>query len=473
MFALNVVLLLVLTFLMIELNYDFKAIEFIKSNPYKVIFVASSVVFLSVLMYGFIISECRELLSSVIKIVELFLLLDLSFIASYLIGKYLDSNARPFAFFAIMCVTLLGRRIALFTNVINALLVFVVDLNINMDITLAENTIEIWQCCAGLLMAFCSGTLVIFFSHKVKTRLQSIMLVFLVLVPIELIIGVMEVLFSLSSEIEMDVVLLAYGSLGALFSIVLYMLLLPFFEIVFAELTVFRLREITAPNAKLIKMLKNEAPGTYNHSVVVAQLTEACAIAIGDDGELARAAAYYHDVGKLKDPAMFTENQSDINLHNELTPELSVDIIRAHAQYGAKLIRKNHLPEFLADIAVQHHGTLPIKYFYAKALQMTDGEIDMANYSYSGPTPRSRIAAIIMIADAAEAASRSLSNRTPAKIEALVGSIIEERINLDQFVDCPITMRDLTVITSTIAQALSGVYHTRISYPKLKISKSN
>ena len=299
------------------------------------------------------------------------------------------------------------------------------------------------------------------------------MLVFLILVPIELIIGVMEVLFSLSSEIEMDIVLLAYGSLGALFSVVLYMLLLPFFELVFAELTVFRLREITAPSAKLIKMLKDEAPGTYNHSVVVAQLTEACAIAIGEDGELARAAAYYHDVGKLKSPEMFTENQSEYNLHNELTPELSVDIIRAHAQYGAKLIRKYHLPEFLADVAVQHHGTLPIKYFYAKALRMTDGEIDMANYSYAGPAPRSRIAAIIMIADAAEAASRSLSDRSTAKIEALVGSIIEERINLEQFSDCPITMRDLTVITSTIAQALSGVYHTRISYPKLKISKKN
>ena len=116
---------------------------------------------------------------------------------------------------------------------------------------------------------------------------------------------------------------------------------------------------------------------------------------------------------------------------------------------------------------------MPIKYFYAKALRMTDGEIDMANYSYAGPTPRSRIAAIIMIADASEAAARSLSNRTPAKMEALVGSIIEERLNLDQFADCPITMRDLTVITSTITQALTGLYHSRISYPKLKITKKN
>ena len=207
--------------------------------------------------------------------------------------------------------------------------------------------------------------------------------------------------------------------------------------------------------------------------MVVSQLAEACAIAVGEDGELARAAAYYHDVGKLVKPEMFTENQSDYNVHNELSPELSADIIRSHTKDGAKLIKKAHLPDFLSDIAIQHHGTLPIKYFYNKALKMTDGEISMANYSYTGPVPQSKIAAIIMIVDAAEAATRSLANRTPANIEALVSSIIEERINLDQFVDCNITMRDFTVITHTIGQSLSGVYHSRISYPKLKIGKKN
>ncbi len=470
MFVLNVILLLALTFFMIELNQKFRAIDFIRNNPYNVIFVASAVIFLSALTYGFLFFECKDIICDIVRLIELFILLDLSVIASFLLGKYLDPNARPFAFFAVMCATLLGRRLALFCNVINALLIFVIDLNINMDITVAANAVEIWQYCAGLLISFCAGTVVIFFSHKVKTRLQSILLVILLLIPIELIIAVMEIFFSIGESAD-KVILLAYGSLGALFSILLYIVLLPVFELIFSEITVFRLREITSPSAKLIKKLKNEAPGTYNHSVVVAQLTEACAIAIGEDGELARAAAYYHDMGKLKSPEMFTENQSEYNLHNELTPELSVEIIRSHATYGAKLIKKSHLPEFLSDVAVQHHGTLPIKYFYAKALRMTDGEIDMANYSYAGPTPQSRIAAIIMIADASEAASRSLANRTPAKIEALVGSIIEERINLDQFADCAITMRDLTIITSTITQALTGVYHSRISYPKIKIGK--
>ncbi|MGN0806589.1 MAG: HDIG domain-containing metalloprotein, partial [Candidatus Coproplasma sp.] len=282
----------------------------------------------------------------------------------------------------------------------------------------------------------------------------------------EVIITIMEILFGGRTS---EWILLAYGAIGAVLSTLLYIVLLPVFELVFSELTTFRLREITAPNARLMKKLKNEAPGTYNHSVVVAQLTEACAIAIGEDGELARAAALYHDMGKLKNPEMFTENQSDKNIHNELPPELSAEIIRSHAKDGAKLIKKNHLPEFLADVAVQHHGTLPIKYFYAKALKMSDGEVPIANFSYLGPVPETRIAAIIMIADAVEAATRSLADRSAANIEKLAGSLIEERMNLDQFVNCNITLRDLTVISHTIAQSLSGVYHNRISYPKLKI----
>ncbi len=466
-FFINVIILLGIAYLMIEINQNFKGIAFITGNIDKVVFVVASVIFLSILTFGYLYFESREVLANTVKQVEMLTLLDLSIILNFVFGKYIDHDARPFAFFAIMCATLMGRRQAMFLNIINALLIFILDINISVT---DGAYLEIWEYCAGLLITFCSGTLVIFVSHKIKTRLQSILLVFLLLVPIELIIGIMEILFGFSTA---RLIQLAYGALGALFSTLLFMVLLPMFELVFAELTVFRLREITAPNAPLIKKLKQEAPGTYNHTVVVAQLAEACANEIGEDSELARAAAYYHDVGKLKNPEMFTENQSDYNMHNELTPELSVDIIRSHATDGARLIKKYHLPEFFADVAIQHHGTLPVKYFYAKALKMSDGEINMANYSYAGPIPQTRIAAIIMIVDASEAATRSLANRTTANIEALVGSIIEERINLDQFADCNITMRDLTRISRTIAQSLSGVYHSRIAYPKIKIGKKS
>ena len=466
----NVIALLALTFLMIEINYGMGVIEFIVDNLSRIIFVVASVAFLSALSFGYIRFDCQELLENLSRLIEVLVLLDISVFASSLIGKYIDPNARPFGFFALMCATVLNRKGAIFFNVINALLIFVFDVNVNLVGSITANE-QIWQYCAGLLISFCSGTLVVFFMRNIKTRLQSILLVFHLLVPIELIIGVMEVLFGETAADISPYMLFAYGAFGAFLSVVLYMILLPVFEFVFSELTVFRLRELTSPEAKLIKKLKTEAPGTYNHSVVVAQLAEACANAIGDDAELARAAAYYHDVGKLRNPEMFTENQADYNMHNELSPELSADIIRSHAKDGAKLIKKNHLPEFFADIAVQHHGTLPIKYFYAKALKMTDGEINMATFSYTGPTPESRIAAIIMIADAAEAACRSLKDRSAANVQALVNSLIEERINLDQFDNCDITMRQLSIISHTISQSLSGVYHSRIEYPKIKISK--
>ncbi|MDE7380177.1 MAG: hypothetical protein K2N14_03900, partial [Clostridia bacterium] len=288
MFALNVILILAIAFLMIELNQWSKAISYIVNNPNKVVFVVATVLFLSVLTYGYLYFESASVLANVIKLVEMFVLLDLSLFLNFVFGKYIDPNARPFGFFAIMCATLLGRRQAMFLNMINALLIFIMDININL---VDLGSAEMWQYCAGLLITFCAGTTVVFVSHKIKTRFQSILLVFLLLAPIEIIIGVMEVISTQGEKMEW--ILLGYGALGALFSTILFMISLPLFELIFAELTIFRLREITSPNAPLIKKLKEQAPGTYNHSVVVSQLAEACAVAIGEDGELARAAAYY------------------------------------------------------------------------------------------------------------------------------------------------------------------------------------
>lgn len=468
--TLNTIVLLAITFGLLAIRRGSECISYIEENYDNAIFILAAIVFLTIITYCYMYYECRRMFLKVSKQIELFMLLDLSCVFSFLLSRYLDANARPFGFFAIMCATLIGRKEAMFFNMISALLMFVIDININIDaVGLSVLDASMWQYCSCFLMAFCTGMLVIFVSRSVKTRLQSVLLVFLMVVPIELIIIVTEVFFGGTT----DWILLAYGALGAAFSTLLYLILLPAFELLFSELTTFRLREITAPNAPLMKKLKSEAPGTYNHSVVVSQLVEACAVAIGEDGEMARAAALYHDVGKLKNPSMFTENQSDYNMHNELTPELSADIIRSHTRDGAKLIKKYHLPEFLADAAIQHHGTLPIKYFYAKAIKMSDGEVPIADFSYPGPVPSTKIVAILMIADAAEAASRSLKDRSTANIERLVGGLIEERMNLDQFVNCNITMRDLTVISRTIAQSLSGVYHSRIAYPKLKVGKSS
>lgn len=435
-------------------------------NLPNIVTVMVTAAVLSIVVYIYFLFENKSVLSRYRKIVEIYVTLYLSLLFCNIVYKYMDPSARPMMFFSLMMAMLLSRKDAMLVNVVFLILMFTYNYCLN---GLVEMNLSI----ASLLIVFCGGVIGIITLKRVKTRLGCALIALILMVPTLIINIVMQLPFNSGIEWKDVLDLLMFSAVNCVLSVFLFLFLLPVFEAVFSELTPFRLRELTSDRAKLMKLLKTNAIGTYNHSVVVAQLAEECASAIGEDSELARAAAYYHDVGKLKNPEMFAENQSDYDLHKELTPELSVDIIRAHARDGEKLIKKNRLPDFFADVAVQHHGTLPIKYFYAKALKMSDGDLNAGNYSYAGPTPTSKIAAIIMIADASEAATRSLKDRSPEKVQALVNSLVEERMNMDQFVDCNITMRDLTVITRTIVNSLTGVYHSRVAYPKLILSKKN
>ncbi len=462
-YIIGTVVLFSIFLLMISINEGSNTSEYITENVRRVVLICVSFCIVSGIMYCYFYFENKKYILCGGKIIELFVLLALSIFISFVIGRFVDPAARPVAFLALMAVTLLGRREAIFLNIIYALQMFILD---NFSEVSGLDTLESYT---FLIVTFCTGMIGIFVTPRIKSRIGSVLISFALLIPIEVIIAVLE--STAANRLSDMPMLFLYGALASFFSVLLYMFLLPVFEVLFSELTVFRLRELASDQAMLIKRLKKNASGTYHHSMTVAQIAETCAQAIGEDSELTRAAAYYHDVGKLKDPEMFTENQTDYNMHDELTPELSVDIIRSHTRDGAQLIKKAHLPEFFAEIAVQHHGTMPIKYFYAKALRMSDGELNIENYSYSGPTPTSKIAAIIMIADAAEAAIRSLKDRSPEKVEELVRGIIEERLDMEQFDDCNITMSELTTIKLTIVAQLTGVYHSRIAYPKLKIGK--
>ena len=432
------------------------------------LFCALMLIIITYLYYFF---EDRDMLSSGKNITLIFSLLDLSFVASWAIGYYVDVFARPVAFVALMAFVLIGRRSGIFLNIISALLLFVVD-------TYAGGITVSNVYYSSLIIAFSAGMFAIFFCNRARTRFQVVLVGMAIVIPVDLTIVLLDVASlvegSLSglSALSNMVMNMGYGLLGGITSTILFLALLPLFEVIFNSLTVYRLRELTSSDAKVLKMLKEGAPGTYNHSMVVAQLAEACAAAIGEDMDFARAAALYHDVGKLHNPEHFTENQGEYNLHDELTPELSADIIRSHTSEGYRLIKANHLPDFLADVAVQHHGTLPIRYFYAKALKMTDGELNIEDFSYTGPKPQSKIAAIIMIADASEAAVRAVNARKPEEVEKAIRSIIEERMDLEQFSECDITMVELTKIRQALVSTLSGVYHHRVKYPTIKYKRS-
>jgi len=462
--------LYVLIVLMILLNAGASGFsEYFVKNQQALLTVAVSIAVLEAMLYCYFFFENKFVLSRFSKTTEIFLIFYVGFIFAFVM-KYIDplaQLARPIAFVALMCATMFRRRDAIFINTIFSLTVLTVDRF--TDITGIANE-HIYY--ASLLCSFCAGMVAVFVFDSIKTRIQSVLLAFILLIPVEVINCIIIIPVGIGQYTVSQIFdILIFGALSCILSVMLYMFILPLFEMLFAEMTVFRLRELTSDSAKLIKKLKENAPGTYSHSVVVAQLVEACAKSIGEDAELARAAAFYHDVGKLKGPEMFAENQTEYNFHDDITPELSVDIIRSHARNGAQLIKKSRLPEFFADVAVQHHGTMPIKYFYYKALKMSDGELNIENYSYSGPVPESKIAALIMIADSSEAATRTLPDRSPEKVEAFVRTLIEERLDLGQFENCNITMRELTIVKSTIVNQLTGVYHSRVAYPKLTVSK--
>lgn len=467
-FFIGTVILYILIILMILMNTGASGFaNYFVDNQQSLLTIAVSIAVLSGMLYCYFFFENKYVLSRIMKITELFVIMYISLAAYYVLSKYVDPLSRPIAFLSLMSATIFRRRDAIFINTIFALMVLTLDRF--SDITYLQELQPVSY--ASLLCGFCSGIVSVFVFHTVKTRFQSVLLAFILLIPTEVINSVIILpVTALSTEIVLDI--LIFGALGCIMSVMMYMFILPLFEVVFAEMTVFRLRELTSDGAKLIKKLKESAPGTYSHSVVVAQLVEACAKAIGEDPELARAASFYHDVGKLKGPEMFAENQTEYNFHDDITPELSVDIIRSHTRNGAELIKKSRLPEFFADVAIQHHGTMPIKYFYYKAIKLSDGELNIENYSYAGPIPESKIAALIMIADSSEAATRTLPDRSPEKVEAFVRGLIEERLDMGQFENCNITMRELTIVKSTIVNQLTGVYHSRVVYPKLTVSKN-
>ena len=254
---------------------------------------------------------------------------------------------------------------------------------------------------------------------------------------------------------------------------------------VFGILTVFQLLELANPSQPLLRRLLVETPGTYHHSLMVGNLAERAAEAIGADPLITRVAAYYHDVGKLSNPVAFIENQAGgDNLHDDLDPETSAQLLKSHVSEGIDVAYKSGLPKALIAYIPQHHGTAVMSYFYARAraaaaapyggLETVEGRkaaeaVDIRKFRHGGPKPQTREAAIIMLADSVEASVRSLSSRDEGAIRAMVARIFEERIADDQFNECDLTLRDLERVREAFVGQLLGMYHQRVAYPQNKV----
>ena len=259
------------------------------------------------------------------------------------------------------------------------------------------------------------------------------------------------------------------GVAGGLTVSMVVALLLPVFEHVFSVVTDIRLLELSNQNLPILRTLALEAPGSYQHSLMLGHLAEAAAEAIGADALLARVSGYYHDIGKTKMPDYFIENQAKgFNRHDRLEPSMSALIIAAHVKEGVEMARRARLPEPIVTAIREHHGTKLIRYFYQKAVAKADpadGEVAEIEYRYPGPKPSTRILGILMIADAVEAASRTLVEPTPAKIRTMVRQIVDDCLRDGQFDECDLTMRDLSIIVDTLERTVTTVFHHRIDYP--------
>ncbi|MFM7390766.1 MAG: HDIG domain-containing metalloprotein [Vampirovibrionales bacterium] len=273
---------------------------------------------------------------------------------------------------------------------------------------------------------------------------------------------------NLQTDWHVWLITLGTYSIWSLLSIAFALVLLPFIEQVFGYLTPFRLLELANMDHPLLKQLQVDAPGTFHHSLVLASLSEAAADTIGANGLLARVGCLYHDIGKMKRPTYFVENQSYYgmnNPHDELSPRLSKAVVVAHPRDGQQMADEHRLPEGIKAFMPEHHGTLLCGYFYFKAVK-EEGKANVCEteFRYPGPKPQSRETAIVMMADACESAVRALKNPTPVEIEALVGKLFQQRVDDGQLDECPLTLAELNTIKQTFIKMLFAINHQRVNY---------
>jgi len=262
---------------------------------------------------------------------------------------------------------------------------------------------------------------------------------------------------------------LKFVGINALFMLFTYPIIL-IFEKIFNVTTDFTLLELSDTNNPLLKQLMSEAPGTFHHSLQVANLAESAASAIGANALLCRVAALYHDIGKMNRPEYFTENQSGRNAHDSLKPSMSASVIKEHVTKGVKMAEEHNIPDLIIDFIKTHHGTTVISYFYNKAKQIADKEdkeheVLEEDFRYNGPIPQSRETGILLLADCIEASSRAMKQPNYNKLNTLIDNMVDKRIKEGQLNNTPLTFRDISSIKNAFLTNLVGIHHGRVEYP--------
>ncbi|PEJ56903.1 hypothetical protein CN692_15045 [Bacillus sp. AFS002410] len=361
----------------------------------------------------------------------------------------------PVAIGTLLIKFLLGNRYLMVSSIIFSICG---SLMFNQDVNGAINY------STGIYILFSS--IAVLFLNEVKNKRSMILHAgFLIsLVNIATLFSLILIRNGQYSSVEIGIYLLM-GLTSGVLSSVITMGILPFVEDSFGMVSSFKLVELGSPNHPLLRKILLEAPGTYHHSIMVANLAEGACEAIGANGLLARVGAYYHDIGKTNNPGYFIENQmGGRNPHDRIKPIRSKDIIIRHVSDGVKILKKYNLPKDIIDIAAEHHGTTLLKFFYYKEKE-NNPDVKEIDFRYPGPKAHSKESAVVGIADSVEAAVRSLKDPNMEKIEALVSSIVNDRLNDGQFSMCELNLKELHIVEKSLCETLKGTFHSRIQYP--------
>ncbi len=400
-------------------------------------------------LYLFLYYFRREIFNSNPKLLALLLVFALQLFVIHLVDHWeLSIYLFPVALLPMLVTILFDAEVGVLSTLALALLLGVMH-RFNFSLS---------------LMTVVVGTVACFTSRRVRQRSHFIRIMFSVSVAYAAFVLLVENM-KMTPDQEF-VTEMGYGVINGIVSAFLTIGILPLFESIFGITTDITLLELSDLNHSLLKRLALEAPGTFQHSLNVGNLSEAGAKAISGNSLLARVGAYYHDIGKMEIPEYFVENQLSVkSKHESLTPSMSAIILSSHVKKGRALGEEAGLPDDVLNFIEEHHGTMVMSYFYDKALKQGADESSQDKFRYPGPKPQTRETAIAMLADAAEAASRTLDEPTPARINNLIQRIINDRFQSGELNQCPLTLRDLAKIKEAFAQILVAAFHQRVVYP--------
>ncbi|TCK98250.1 putative nucleotidyltransferase with HDIG domain [Natranaerovirga hydrolytica] len=427
-------------------------IAYILGNEYDTNGIIGTVVILILMffcVYFYCYTQKKELIDSKNTLLLLFFTYVVIFIPFILISN-VSYYLMPIVIGAMLIALLLDIQLAIIINGFYAIMASLLTLEFNWEV---------------LVFYLVYGTIAALIINQTKLR-RNIVWVALTLMGVNALLILSISLINNVSVFEVDIL---YGVLNAGFSVIITLGSLPLWEALFDVVTPLKLLELSNSNQKLMQRLLIEAPGTLHHSQLVANLSETATTDIGGDYLLARAGALYHDIGKLKNPNMFKENQSGENPHDDFEPEKSARIIIDHVEYGVKLAKDFKLPKNIRNIIQQHQGTTLVKYFYYKAKENNPQElVKEEDYRYSGPIPQTNEAAVVMLADSVEAAVRCIpqNEKNLEKIEEVIQKIIKMKLDEGQLDKSELKIKELTTISNAFLKVYKGMYHERIDYPK-------